>query len=45
VRTASASQVRQPIYRTSEGRWRKYGDDLQPLVGALGDVLTKASTS
>jgi hypothetical protein len=40
VRTASASQVRQPIYRTSEGRWRKYGDDLQPLVTALGDVVT-----
>jgi tetratricopeptide (TPR) repeat protein len=38
VRTASASQVRQPIYRTSEGRWRKYGADLEPLIAALGDI-------
>lgn len=38
VRTASASQVRQPIYRTSKGRWRKYGNDLRPLLAALGDV-------
>ena len=40
VRTASASQVRRPIYRTSEGRWRKYGNELQPLIAALGDVVT-----
>jgi tetratricopeptide (TPR) repeat protein len=38
VRTASASQVRQPIYRTSEGRWRKYEGDLAPLITALGDI-------
>jgi hypothetical protein len=39
VRTASASQVRQPIYRTSEGRWRKYENDLEPLLTALGDAV------
>jgi tetratricopeptide (TPR) repeat protein len=45
VRTASASQVRQPIYRTSEGRWRKYGSGLEPLVAALGDTLKPGSAS
>jgi len=36
VRTASASQVRQPIYRSSIGRWQPYRDWLQPLLGELG---------
>ena len=36
VRTASATQVRQPIYRTSIGRWRVYGERLRPLLDALG---------
>lgn len=36
VRTASANQVRQPIYRTSAGRWRKHAEHLQPLLQALG---------
>ncbi|MGA3403432.1 MAG: tetratricopeptide repeat protein [Acetobacteraceae bacterium] len=36
VRTASAVQVRQDIYATSIGRWRRYGDLLQPLIKALG---------
>jgi hypothetical protein len=35
VRTASATQVRQPIYRNSVGRWRDYGDLLQPLLREL----------
>jgi tetratricopeptide (TPR) repeat protein len=38
VRTASASQVRRPIYRTSEGRWRAYREHLGPLFAALGDL-------
>jgi len=38
VRTASAAQVRQPIYTTSVGRGRRYGDLLTPLVEALGDL-------
>ena len=38
VRTASASQVRRPIYRTSEGRWRAYQNHLGPLLTALGDL-------
>jgi hypothetical protein len=36
VRTASAAQVRQPLYRSSVGRWRAYGDELKPLLEALG---------
>ena len=36
VRTASAAQVRQPIYRSSIGRWRAHQDRLAPLLQALG---------
>jgi tetratricopeptide (TPR) repeat protein len=42
VRTASASQVRRPIYRTSEGRWRVYREHLGPLFAALGDLCGPA---
>jgi Flp pilus assembly protein TadD len=35
VRTASATQVRQPIYRSSVGRWRTYDEFLGPLVAEL----------
>jgi tetratricopeptide (TPR) repeat protein len=38
VRTASAIQVRQPIYHTSQGRWHAYRDHLGPLIAALGDL-------
>jgi hypothetical protein len=36
VRTASATQVRQPIYKSAIGRWRVYEDFLGPLLTALG---------
>jgi tetratricopeptide (TPR) repeat protein len=36
VRTASVNQVRQPIYRTSRGRWREHAAHLGPLIEALG---------
>ena len=36
LRTASVNQVRQPIYRTSKGRWQAYADRLSPLLSALG---------
>jgi tetratricopeptide (TPR) repeat protein len=36
IRTASVNQVREPIYRTSAGRWRKHAAQLQPLLAALG---------
>jgi tetratricopeptide (TPR) repeat protein len=33
--TASASQVRRPIYGSSSGRWRHYRKHLEPLIHAL----------
>ena len=38
VRTASATQVRKPIYRSAIGRWRVYEDFLAPLLTALGEA-------
>jgi tetratricopeptide (TPR) repeat protein len=35
VATASNSQVREPIYQKSVGRWRHYARHLQPLKSAL----------
>lgn len=37
VRTASAGQVREPLYRRSSGRWRHYERHLGGLVEALRD--------
>jgi hypothetical protein len=39
VSTASASQVRQPIYATSVARWRRYEAHLGPVLEALGDLV------
>lgn len=36
VKTASVVQVRQPVYSSSVGRWKRYGDELKPLIEALG---------
>lgn len=36
IATPSRSQVRKPIYESSVGRWRRYGDGLEPLIQALG---------
>jgi tetratricopeptide (TPR) repeat protein len=35
VKTASALQVRKPIYQTSIGRWLPYKDQLEPLLREL----------
>jgi tetratricopeptide (TPR) repeat protein len=35
VATASSAQVRLPIYSSSVGRWRRYGEALTPLRAAL----------
>jgi hypothetical protein len=35
VRTASVTQVRQPIYRSSVGRWKAYARHLGPLLEVL----------
>jgi hypothetical protein len=39
VRTASAEQVRRPIYREGLDQWRHYAPWLGPLEQALGPVL------
>jgi tetratricopeptide (TPR) repeat protein len=36
VRTASVNQVREPLYKTSAGRWRRHAAELGPLLEALG---------
>jgi hypothetical protein len=36
VRTASAAQVRQPIYTRSLDLWRRYEKHLGPLIERLG---------
>ena len=36
VRTASATQVREPVYKSSVGRWRPYRPFLAPLLQELG---------
>ena len=38
VKTASAAQVRQPIYSSAVARWRHYEKHLGPLLEALGDL-------
>lgn len=35
VKTASLWQIRQPIHTGSQGRWRVYQEQLQPLIAAL----------
>jgi len=41
VRTASAEQVRQPLYTSGVGYWRHFGAELEPLRHALGDSLER----
>lgn len=41
IRTASVTQVRQPIYNTSVERWRKYEKFLGPLLEQLGDLVPR----
>lgn len=38
IRTASVTQVRQPIYKSSVARWKKYEKFLSPLIEGLGDT-------
>lgn len=39
IRTASVTQVRQPIYKTSVERWHHYEKHLQPLLDQLKPIL------
>jgi hypothetical protein len=42
VRTASVSQVRQPIYQRSVARWKNYERSLGPLFTKLSSHQTEA---
>ena len=42
IRTASVTQVRQPIYKTSKQRWRNYEPFLAPLLKGLGSAMEHA---
>ena len=41
VRTASAEQVRQPLYSSGVGYWKHFASALDPLRRALGDCLDR----
>jgi len=41
VRTASAEQVRQPLYSSGVGYWQHFERELEPLRQALGDALER----
>jgi hypothetical protein len=38
VSTASSAQVRSPVYATSIGRWKRYGDKLRPAADILAEA-------
>ncbi|MFA6899626.1 MAG: tetratricopeptide repeat protein [Desulfurivibrionaceae bacterium] len=42
VHTASVIQVRQPLYKTSVARWKRYEKQLGPLLEALGPLAHTA---
>jgi tetratricopeptide (TPR) repeat protein len=41
IRTASSEQVRQPLFTSSIGYWRRFERELQPLRTSLGDCLAR----
>jgi tetratricopeptide (TPR) repeat protein len=41
VRTASAAQVRLPVFLTSIGRWTRFASELEPLLKALGPYASQ----
>ena len=45
IRTASATQVRQPIYKSAVGRWRVYEQQLGPLLIALNGAEPRRTAS
>lgn len=45
VRTASSEQVRQPIYASGLGQWKKFEPFLTPLKDTLGPELTSGPKS
>jgi len=41
VRTASAGQVRQPLYTSAVKRWKRHEEQLTPLLNALGPLVAR----
>jgi tetratricopeptide (TPR) repeat protein len=41
VRTASAAQVRRPLFLSSIGRWTRFASELEPLLEALGPYASQ----
>ena len=41
VRTTSMAQVRQPVFKSSIGRWQAYRSQLAPVAEALADLITE----
>ncbi|HVS77633.1 MAG TPA: sulfotransferase [Steroidobacteraceae bacterium] len=41
VRTASSEQVRQPLYASGVGYWKRFAAELEPLRRSLGDCLAR----
>jgi hypothetical protein len=41
IRTSSSEQVRQPLYASSIGYWRRFERELQPLAESLGDCVDR----
>ena len=41
IRTASSEQVRQPLYTSGVGYWRRFERELAPLRNSLGDCLAR----
>jgi tetratricopeptide (TPR) repeat protein len=44
VRTASSEQVRQPLYASGVGYWKRFEAALEPLRASLGDCLERFSS-
>jgi hypothetical protein len=45
VKTASSEQVRQPIYTSALGLWKKYGDNLAEWQEELADIISQLPPS
>jgi len=41
--TASAAQVRRPIYGSSSGRWRHYREPLEPLEPLISTLRAEGA--
>ena len=41
VRTASAEQVRQPLYASGVGYWKRFARELEPLRASLAEALER----